>query len=139
MKKILSFWFLVSGFWLFSCTHPQKPSPLKEGKWRGILTIVDSTGLILPFNFDLSFQNDSITITIHNAEEKIQVNEISFSKGTATRKSDSVFIKMPVFDSEFRCKLTGDSLLNGSWINHSRKDKNVIPFTAIYGETNRFD
>lgn len=132
MKKIIGFWFLISSFWFFSCTTHKKPSPLKEGKWRGILTFVDSTGLILPFNFDLSFQNDSAKITIHNAEEKILVNEISF-------KGDSVFIRMPVFDSEFRCKLSGDSLMNGNWINHSRKEKNIIPFTGIYGETNRFD
>jgi len=118
---------------LFSCSTPvKKHSPLKEGKWRGILTIVDSTGLILPFNFDLAFKNDSTQIVIHNAEEKILVNEIAF-------KGDSVFIKMPVFDSEFRCKLSGDSLMNGNWINHSRKEKNIIPFTGIYGETNRFD
>jgi hypothetical protein len=68
---------LLATCYFFSCSHPKKPSPLKEGKWRGILTIVDSTGLILPFNFDLSFQNDSTKITIHNAEEKILVNEVS--------------------------------------------------------------
>ncbi|MFI5164668.1 MAG: peroxiredoxin family protein [Bacteroidia bacterium] len=117
---------------LSSCTPKKNSSPLKEGAWRGVLTLDDSTGLILPFNFDLSFQNDSARIIIHNAEEKILVNEISF-------KNDSVIIQMPVFDSEFRCKLAGDSLMNGKWINHSRKEKNVIPFTAIYGETNRFD
>ncbi|MBI3501448.1 MAG: TlpA family protein disulfide reductase [Bacteroidetes bacterium] len=117
---------------LFSCGNAKKISLLKEGKWRGILTLVDSTGLILPFNFDLTFQNDSTKITIHNAEEKIIVNEISFS-------NDSVFIRMPVFDSEFRCKISGDTLLEGNWYNHSRKDKNVIPFKAVYGETNRFD
>ena len=123
---------LLSCIILFSCTPEKKPSPLKEGKWRGVLTLNDSTGLILPFNFDLAFQNDSTTITIHNAEEKILVTEISFS-------GDSVFFQMPVFDSEFRCKLNGDSLMNGVWINHSRKEKNVIPFTGVYGETNRFD
>ncbi|MEK6615051.1 MAG: TlpA disulfide reductase family protein, partial [Bacteroidota bacterium] len=116
----------------FSCSYEKKTSPIKEGTWRGILTLNDSTGLIVPFNFDLSFQNDSTTITIHNAEEKILVNDISF-------KGDSVFMQMPVFDSEFRCKLTGDSLMNGNWINHSRKEKNIIPFTGVYGETNRFD
>lgn len=130
MKK-----YFLSGFFifiLFSCGNEKKTSPLKEGKWRGVLTLNDSTGLILPFNFDLTFENDSVSITIHNAEEKILANEISFSE-------DSVFIRMPIFDSEFRCKLTGDSLMNGNWINHSRKEMNVIAFTAIYGETNRFD
>jgi thiol-disulfide isomerase/thioredoxin len=139
MKKyfLLGFSILL----LFSCGNEKKsmPSPLKQGAWRGILTLDDSTGLIIPFNFDLSFKNDSTTLVIHNAEEKIFVNEISFSVRTDSDKIDSVFIQMPVFDSEFRCKILGDSLLVGNWINHSRKDKNVIPFTAIYGATNRFD
>ena len=136
---------------LISCSSKKKSNPfLKEGTWRGVLTLNDSTGLIIPFNFDLSNKNDSIspsgggeggglTITIYNAEEKIAVNEISFLSGADPEKTDSIVIKMPVFDSEFRCKILGDTMMTGYWINHSRKDKNVIPFTAVYGATNRFD
>jgi len=113
---------------LFSCGNEKKVSPLKEGGWKGVLTLDDSTGLVLPFRFDLTFQNDSAKITIHNAEEKITVNEILFV-------GDSIFIRMPVFDSEFRCKISGDSLFSGNWINHSRKEKNVIPFMATYGDS----
>jgi len=115
----------------FSCSREKKISPLKEGGWKGVLTINDSTGLILPFRFDLSFKNDSAQIIIHNAEEKITVDEIYFS-------GDSVFIRMPVFDSEFRCKLSGDTLFAGNWINHSRKEKNSIPFTAVFGDKDIF-
>jgi thiol-disulfide isomerase/thioredoxin len=54
------------------------------------------------------------------------VDEVSFKK-------DSVFIKMPVFDSEFKCLfIDGSQELKGVWINHSRKEKNKIPFTAIF-------
>lgn len=116
---------------LLSCSNEKRPSPLKEGGWKGILTIDDSTGLILPFRFDFSLQNDSAQIIIHNAEEKITVNEISFS-------GDSVFIQMPVFDSEFRCKISGDTLFAGKWINHARKEKNIIPFTAVFGDKDIF-
>jgi thiol-disulfide isomerase/thioredoxin len=130
MKKLFFAVFLAGCF--FCCTTPKKHSPLREGIWRGILTLNDTTELILPFNFDLTFQNDSTRITIHNAEERIAVTEISF-------KNDSIIIQMPVFDSEFRCKITGDTLLTGNWINHARNKKNTIPFTAIYGQTNRFD
>ena len=105
---------------------------LKEGTWRGVLTLNDSTGLIIPFNFDLTVRNDSTHLIIHNADERIRVEEISF-------KEDSILIKMPVFDSEFRCKIQGDTIFTGNWINHSRTEKNVIPFTAKYGETFRFD
>lgn len=124
--------FAICALVIFSCSSVKKTSPLKQGTWRGILTLDDSTELVCPFNFDLAFLNDSTTLTIHNADEKILVNEIKFN-------NDSVFIRMPVFDSEFRCKLAGDSLLKGNWINHSRKDKNVIPFTATFGQKNRFD
>ena len=105
---------------------------MKQGTWRGVLTLVDSIDLTLPFNFDLNQKNNSTQIIIHNAEENISVTEISFNK-------DSVFIRMPVFDSEFRCKILGDTMLVGKWYNHSRKDKNVIPFTATYGQAFRFD
>ena len=130
MKKLL-----LSGFItliLFSCTPKKNSHTLRDGRWRGVLTLNDSTELILPFNFDLDLHNDSTIITIHNAEERISVTEISFN-------NDSVIIRMPVFDSEFRCKLSGDTLMTGNWFNHSRKDKNIIPFTATYGQTNRFD
>ncbi|TAL59588.1 MAG: TlpA family protein disulfide reductase [Bacteroidetes bacterium] len=132
MKNI--FFLGISLFLLLSCGNEKRAasSPLKEGVWRGVLTIDDSTGLIIPFNFDLAFKNDSASIVIHNAEENIPVGEIAFSH-------DSIFIKMPVFDSEFRCKISGDSLMTGNWINHSRTDNNRIPFTAFYGETFRFD
>src|SRR4051812_12877789 len=114
MKKYLFFvtGIIVASFF-FSCSSPKRTSSLKQGPWRGILTINDSTGLIIPFNFDLSVKNDSTTIIIRNAEEKIVVNEISFLFGTDTSKNDSIVIHMPVFDSEFRCRILGDTLLVG--------------------------
>ena len=131
MKKY--FLFGISLLVLLSCGNEKKSaSRLKEGMWRGVLTLDDSTGLIIPFNFDLAFKNDSTSLVIHNAEENIPVQEIAFS-------GDSIFIKMPVFDSEFRCKIQGDTVFTGNWINHSRSEKNIIPFTATYGETFRFD
>lgn len=128
--SIFAFIFLV---FVLSCSSEKKStSLLKEGMWRGVLTLDDSTGLIIPFNFDLVFSNDSTSLVIHNAEEKIPVHEI-------TMTGDSIFIKMPVFDSEFRCKMQGDSLFTGNWINHSRNSENIIPFTATYGDSTRFD
>ncbi len=132
MKKLFYIFLLLP--LILSCGGENKTpqsTPLSSGVWRGYLTLNDSTGLILPFNFDLTIKGDSTIIAIHNAEETIIVNEVSFVQ-------DSVFIKMPLFDSEFRCKFSSDSLI-GIWINHSRTEKNIIPFTAIKGETQRFD
>jgi thiol-disulfide isomerase/thioredoxin len=106
---------------LFFTNNLYSQTPLKEGLWKGSLQLNDS--IKLPFEFEIKKQSGKYFLEIINAEEKIKVDEVTFT-------DDSVFIKMPVFDSEFRCKLVGTSNFKGAWINHSRKDKNVIPFEA---------
>lgn len=105
---------------------------VKQGIWRGVLTLDKEKKVELPFNFKVERVEDKILIIIKNASEEIMVDEITF-------KDDSLNFKMPVFDSEFRTKITGDNLLEGVWINHSRKDKNVLPFKAEAGKSTRFD
>ncbi|HEY1039752.1 MAG TPA: TlpA disulfide reductase family protein [Bacteroidia bacterium] len=103
----------------------------KKGIWQGKLVLNEQENIVLPFNFETKVLGKRQLIFIHNAEERIKVDEV-------TIKKDSVNFKMPVFDSEFKTKNYGDSLV-GVWINHSRKDKNIIPFRAYFGKTNRFD
>ncbi len=117
---------------LFIFTHVSFSQKLKEGTWRGILQLNDSVQL--PFNFNVKKIPPSVSdifwIEIMNAEERIRVDEISF-------RADSVFIKMPVFDSEFKLKNYGDSL-RGVWINYARVNKNSIPFSAKVNDSRRF-
>jgi thiol-disulfide isomerase/thioredoxin len=103
---------------------------INEGMWRGVLKLDLKNHIDLPFTFNVFYADGQPTITIFNAEENIVIDEIE-SKG------DSIFFKMPVFDSEFKLRLF-PSMMQGSWINHSRKDKNIIPFEAIFGQTQRF-
>ena len=98
------------------------------GEWRGALKLNDSTEL--PFNFEVKYELEIYSVVFINGTERIPTYEITIQK-------DSVFIHMPVFDSEFRCKNYGDSL-KGIWINHARKEKNVVPFRAIANEARRF-
>lgn len=95
---------------------------LKESYWRAKLQLNDSTKL--PFEFYIRRQNGKQIIEIINAEEKILVEEVS-------SVNDSIFIKMPVFDSEFKCKMTNDNKMTGVWINHARKTNTIIPFEAF--------
>lgn len=97
---------------------------LKPGTWHGALALNDTTQL--PFGFEVQSSGGKTSLDIMNAQEQINVDEVSFA-------GDSVFIKMPVFDSEFRCKQKNASSLEGVWINHARKDRNVIPFKAAAG------
>lgn len=96
-------------------------SPLKPGYWNASLQLNDSTQL--PFTFEVRHDLDLYFIDIINGTERIVVSEI-------TLKKDSLFFRMPVFDSEFLCKIKDDSI-SGKWINHARKDKNVISFRAV--------
>ncbi|MCX6295064.1 MAG: TlpA disulfide reductase family protein [Bacteroidetes bacterium] len=118
---------VVSLLFFANISFAQKNN-LRVGIWRGVLHLNDSTQL--PFNFDVKYDLDFYSVVFHNADERIVANEIAI-------QNDSVFIRMPLFDSEFRCINSGDSL-KGVWINHARKNKNIIPFTAKYNESRRF-
>lgn len=99
---------------------------LRVGYWQGALQLNDS--IELPFKFEVKHDLGIYSIDFINAEERISTREI-------TIQGDSLFIKMPVFDSEFMIRMKGDSIMKGKWINHARKDKNVIPFSAQFSST----
>lgn len=103
---------------------------LKEGAYRGVLTLHEKNAIELPFNFTIHYKGRKPVITIRNADERIVVDEIIL-------EGDSVNFKMPVFDTEFKTKRVGNSL-EGVWINHYKTTNNIIPFKATYSETNRF-
>jgi thiol-disulfide isomerase/thioredoxin len=103
---------------------------LKEGYYRGVLTLNEENNIELPFTFEVKYKGKKPTITIRNADERIVVDEI-------TIKGDSVNFKMPVFDTEFKTVFVGDNL-EGLWINNYKTTKNKIKFKATYGQSNRF-
>lgn len=109
---------------LFFVNVVAQENSFRVGLWQGSLQLNDSTEL--PFNFEVKYDMGIYTVDFINAEERISTNEIAIQK-------DSVFIKMPVFDSEFRCVKKGDSL-KGVWVNYARQTKNIIPFEAKYGK-----
>src|ERR1041384_726191 len=100
---------------------------LTTGIWRAALSLPDAE---LPFNFELKKNAAAYTFEIINGEEKIPVNEI-------TLKDDSLFAKLPVFDSEIKVKISQDEM-HGEWVNYSRKANQSIPFNAKAGIKYRF-
>jgi thiol-disulfide isomerase/thioredoxin len=106
---------------LFFCNAFAQSQP-RVGYYSASLRLNDST--VLPFTFEIRYDLDLYFIDFINAKERITVTEISTA-------GDSLFFRMPVFDSEFRCRMEGDTI-RGKWINHARKDKNIIPFKATY-------
>ncbi len=103
----------------------------KLGIWRGVLSLNPEKQIELPFNFEIKKLKGKHQLIIRNAQEQIVVDEIKLKK-------DSFNFKMPIFDTEFRTKLIGDSILTGLWINHTKKENNTIAFTAKAGDSKRF-
>lgn len=97
-------------------------SQVKPGMWHGEFQLNDTVAL--PFQFESAGNK----IEFINAQERIKVTEI-------TASGDSVFIKMPVFDSEIKCQLKGDTM-TGKFLNHARTSDNIISFQAIAGKSN---
>jgi thiol-disulfide isomerase/thioredoxin len=97
------------------------------GIWRAVLLLPDAE---LPFNFELNKIKDRYEMVIHNADERIVADEI-------TVRGDSLYIKLPVYESQFRLLVKGNTM-SGDWINYSRKEVPVIRFKAEYNNSNRF-
>ena len=104
---------LLSILFFFSFSAPAQLLP---GIWRGELSLNDTT--VLPFNFQVYESN----LDLMNGEERINLSDITYT-------SDSVFLQLPVFNSEFRCKMN-DRNLSGNFYNYTRKSNNILSFEA---------
>lgn len=111
---VVSLLFFVSGSF----------AQLSAGDWSGSIRLNDS--ITLPSDFDVEYDTqNSYVIVFKNANERIETKDIRIV-------GDSLFIKMPVFDSEFKVKFK-DYEMDGVWINHARKNKNILAFHAYAG------
>lgn len=92
----------------------------KKDTWLGHLQLNDS--ISLPVYFDVDVKGNTMVFDFQNDQEHIRATEVSTT-------GDSVFIKLPVFDSELRLKQTQDHF-SGTYVNHARQDHNVLVFEA---------
>jgi len=122
---------IIVYFMLTSCLYACKQnadSQLEGGIWRA--TLKTSSGAEIPFNFEVSDSANRIILDVINGEERFRVNEIS-------KVSDSIFIQMPLFDSEIRAKIKNGTL-NGQWIKHFADSSEVMMIEAKKGYSWRF-
>jgi thiol-disulfide isomerase/thioredoxin len=106
-------------FSLFSITSFAQ-SGLQNGAWRGVLKM--ASGNNLPFNFLVSDSSGSPQLTIINGAERLKVTDVKVA-------GDSVFIHMPLFDSEFRLRFMSHYLV-GKWIKHLGLRDATMDFVA---------
>lgn len=104
----------------FSCsTSPGKPEkdPL-IGIWRGTIRLQEKE---LPFNFELTKQGDDLQMKIHNAEEVLEINELSW-------QGDTLVMPMHIFDAELRAVVESGTM-EGMWVKNYAEDF-ALPFSA---------
>ncbi|WP_461449480.1 peroxiredoxin family protein [Mucilaginibacter sp.] len=102
---------------------------LQTGVWRGV--IKNKSGHELPFNFEVSDTAGHQQLAIMNGAERLKVTDVKVI-------GDSVFIHMPLFDSEFKLKLADNKTLAGQWIKHSADKQYALPFKATAKTNYRF-
>lgn len=121
MQKTLLFFTLLFSMFGFSCNSITEKL-LRTGTWRA--TLKTETGLEIPFVMDVEKEGTGNTyIIIRNGEERITVDEV-------TLKDDSVWLKMPLFDSEIRAGFDRQTL-KGRWIKHLADKDVCMDFVAV--------
>jgi len=101
-------------------------SKIQPGKWNGALQLNKET--VLPFRMEIEKQKKQMVFSIHNAEEKIVLNQLEYA-------NDSVKIDFPNFHSTLKFKIVNKKLLVGYWKNYNKGNEYRIPFKAVFGET----
>jgi thiol-disulfide isomerase/thioredoxin len=104
-----------------------QPFLLAAGIWRATLLLPAGE---LPFKLSIQEKSHQLVAYIYNGDEEIELTEIS-------QKNDSLFLKLPVFDSEIKIHVSGETM-SGVWINNTRKTNAVIPFEAKKNKSFRF-
>lgn len=119
--KSATFFFLISITYTTAVGQVKTNLPLW---WRAEIQRPDGNAIV--FNFEWVNANGKNVWYIHNATEKIKVADIR-------KENDSLFVQMPVFESQFRLKSTGNSL-TGVWIKGGAVKTQVVPFIAVPGK-----
>ncbi len=115
---------------VFSCTTTDTGSHKpRTGPWHVALDLGTAK---LPFTFRLEeLADSSLRITVENGSENIVVDDVELF-------GDSIALRMPLFDSEFKGHKESDGRITGYWFNYLKGPDHKVPFVALAGEFPRF-
>ncbi len=132
MKNLFPIAVLLTTFLLSSCSTQK--IEMSQGTWRGIVLLdTNDKSSAMPFLFRYGKdKNNKDEIIIMNADEKIQVTEISY-------QNDSVFIKLPVFKDEIRASVISKDTIKGIYYHVGSRSKYSMPFVAYSKAAERFE
>ncbi len=129
LKKTTYYCAIATFLCFFVACNAVTDKMLRAGMWRATLTT--ETGKEIPFNFELIKTGDGENaLIIQNSNERIRVEE-------TTVQGDTIFIKMPVFDSEIVAVFDGQ-ILTGKWIKHLANKDVAMAFKATPTTSYRF-
>ena len=103
--------------------------PVKAGTWRLVMELSETQDL--PFNVEITHDGENYSLQVINSEERIEVDNVQIS-------GDSIYVRMPFFDSEFVGTISSDESFEGHWYNFTKGVDYKIPFYATYGKDFRF-
>jgi len=95
--------------------------------WNANLQLNEAT--ILPFNLEVHKSSKTIILTIHNAEEKINLS-------VPKQVNDSLQVDFPHFHSFIRFKIKNKDDISGYWYNLNKGNSYRIPFAAVFRKSN---
>ena len=142
----------MSAFTLISCIEqPNSYSELPPGQWRGILKLTDPDVVTpvtdesseslkdyfeLPFNFEVSYEDEQMKVYLLNGKERIEVERVSLGRDPRTAK-DTLQLDFTAFDTHID-GFYEENFIEGRWYVHY-KEGYSIPLIAYYGQNHRFD
>lgn len=112
-------WITMMAFLLVATVFAQVK--VKTGVWRG--NLLRNDGQVISFHFDIRTEKNKTVVYIINASERLRVDKIRFTK-------DSVFIEMPVFESNFKARMVSAQRWEGVWIKGGSIKQQVMSFIA---------
>src|SRR5882757_6445031 len=113
---------------IFSSNIILAQTKLVNGVWHA--SVKTASGKLIPFNFEVKGGAGKKQIAIINGNEHFEVPDVKTA-------GDSVFIHMPLFDSEFRAAFAGNNL-KGYWIRHLPQKDLLLDFVAEPNASYRF-
>ncbi|MDP4217117.1 MAG: TlpA disulfide reductase family protein [Bacteroidota bacterium] len=97
---------------------------LANGYWSAAVQRPDGHGIA--FTFEVKDSAGRQILYIRNAGEHLLVDDIEVN-------GDSVLIRLPFFESQFRAVLIREGMLRGTWYKRLTDHYQLMPFTATYG------
>ncbi len=94
---------------------------VQTGPWFGHLLRKD--GKEIRFHFDVRAEKNKTVLYIINAGERLRVDKVKFTR-------DSVFIEMPVFESDFAARIVSTGKWEGVWLKRAAARVQEMPFIA---------